>query len=153
MLDSGCPNYTVLFKLYIFGDKIKDDGFCDHVVSVVCRGLDQTNSEGAVWSPAPEVIKVLYERTLPSCPLRDLVARDHAERFDETWFDDSVGGRYADCPKEFFMDMTKEFVKLRGKSKVQDWYDRREQFFKQKGDVPEEKEEKKGNAAVRPPSG
>ncbi|KAF7195421.1 hypothetical protein HII31_03313 [Pseudocercospora fuligena] len=130
--ESKTPDYTLLFKVYIFGDKVKDDAFCDRVLSMVCRGLDLKDAKGDVRSPAPSKLKFLYDRTLPSCPLRALIAQAYADRCEETWFDDSDGKSYSDCPKDFFFDMTKAFIKLRGESEVAGWYDRREQFFKQK---------------------
>jgi hypothetical protein len=97
--------YMELFELYLLGDFLKDMVFCQkliqHVILVRCLGV----------VPLQPEVCFLWERTLPTCPLRRLVR--------ELWLakpvDDSIAllGKDPDSPypMEFVLDMFQELSK------------------------------------------
>lgn len=115
-------DYGRLARLYVFGEKIQDDAFCDQVTTVIAKGFDSFN-----YRPSPTTTNLIYSGTPAGSPIRQLLLETYSAQSLEDWFD-------GDClyNAEFMNDLAKQFVRDRGQVKTKFWHDQRSKWFKQK---------------------
>lgn len=116
-------DYVRLARLYAFGERVEDDGFCDQVMTEITNGMDASHSY-----PAGPAIEVIYAGTPPGSLARRFVVEVHAVKAQEDWF----GGNKDPYPVEFMEDLVKHFVGHRPHMGQLSWHGERARWFKQK---------------------
>jgi hypothetical protein len=118
-------DYVFLCNLYVFGEKIQDDLFCNAASSKLLLESDKPhNAAGDRTIPGASSIRVAYNGTPAGSPLRKLLAAQWAETALPEW----VKKPEDICP-EFFFDMIRYLLETRG-PRSRDWYGRRGHFSK-----------------------
>lgn len=115
-------DYLRLARLYVFGERVEDDGFCDAVLSEITKGIDVSRSY-----PAGHCIEVIYSGTPPGSPARGLLVEVHAAKGRKDWF----GGDKGPYPVAFLEDLVKHFIDYREPLGHLSWHNDRARWFKQ----------------------
>lgn len=61
-------HYRELCALYLLGDNLKDKIFCEKVIEALV-----VQKDGFVWPPLQPEVSYVWERTLPTSPLRSII--------------------------------------------------------------------------------
>ncbi|KAM3421106.1 hypothetical protein BST61_g1520 [Cercospora zeina] len=97
--------YLFIASLYLFAEKILDDGFANAVIDVFTKTLDLPDpDDGSHWEPNPAVIAAVYEVSMPSSPLRRLMVQTYVNADRKEWLSQKMRRRFEDFP-EFLMDL------------------------------------------------
>lgn len=115
-------DYARLARLYVLGEKIQDDAFCDQILTVITKSIDTSNR-----NPGPPSIQIIYSGTPSGSPIRQLLLESYSASASEKWFTEN--GPYN---TEFMNDLVKQLVRNRGTGKNQCLHDQRAKWFKQK---------------------
>ncbi|CAK1360057.1 uncharacterized protein RHO25_003390 [Cercospora beticola] len=120
--------YWLIAKLYLFAEKYLDDAFANAMIDTFTEALDSPNPDaGFYYAPSGLVIAAVYARTMPTSPLRRLMAQTYVNANKNEWLDEEQRKGFAKC-LEFLMDV------LAGDpddSLVQGrLYERREEFYR-----------------------
>ncbi|KAK4495655.1 hypothetical protein PRZ48_012923 [Zasmidium cellare] len=114
-----------LCKLYVFGEKILDNEFCNAVVSAITARVDEDHDEGTFY-PGTKAVRILYEGTGEGCPARKMMVQFYMEHGAEEWF----GMHGEKHSQEFLTDMCKEFLKMSDPMPAVRQWEKRAQWFK-----------------------
>ncbi|EME76910.1 uncharacterized protein MYCFIDRAFT_200909 [Pseudocercospora fijiensis CIRAD86] len=101
------PDHMFLVSLWLFGDKVQDDKFCD---AAICAVLDTMDDDRYVSLSIPDeaAINKAYDSTPFDSPLRRFFVAVLADHCQEEWFETN------DYNAEFVQDLAKELVRRRG---------------------------------------
>lgn len=110
-----------LARLYVFGEKIQDDAFCDQVLqAIVLRADGDDNS-----TPTYAAIGIFYGSTTENAPIRQFIVEYFATFAAKTWF-------ACHLPAEFLRDLAMELVQRRQMKKTATLFSRRHVWSKLK---------------------
>lgn len=124
-----------LAKVYVFGEKIQDDAFCDVVITAMAEMADQkfyreSNPNPWFHYADPVTISIIYNGTTADSPARRFLVDVYVSFACKGWFE--KGTKYLRTP-EFLQDLLVAHLKpessRRGVGLVRD---RRKEWFKQK---------------------
>lgn len=97
--------YWFIASLYLFAEKYLDDGFANAVIDTFTEALDSPNPDnGFYYAPSRLVIAAVYDRTMPSSPLRRLMAQTYVNANKSKLLDREQRQGFVKCP-EFLMDV------------------------------------------------
>ncbi|GIZ37823.1 hypothetical protein CKM354_000125600 [Cercospora kikuchii] len=99
--------HDFLAKLYIFGEKVKDDAFCDQVITTLAASIDRRDAKGGRTFPNCRVVKAIYEGTTPGSPIRQMMVDIYAENSGQHWFPHRA---YDYFHPEFSYDLVREIL-------------------------------------------
>lgn len=98
----GHWEWNRLANAYILGDKLQTTSFRNDIVTALVQKLDEGN-----FFPDESTVKLIYENTVETSPLRRLVVHMYAaEGSARTLEEDDL----AMIPKEFFFDLSKKML-------------------------------------------
>ncbi|KAF2208127.1 hypothetical protein CERZMDRAFT_101585 [Cercospora zeae-maydis SCOH1-5] len=96
-----------LAKLYMFGEKVQDDIFCDKVITALAATIDKRDGRGGRTFPNSKVVKFIYDGTIAGSPIRQMMAEIYAENSGHHWFPHRA---YEYFHPEFSYDVVREIL-------------------------------------------
>lgn len=64
--------YEYLSHMYVFGEKVVDDDFCNAVIDAIIAKIE-FDSGDAYYYPSTKAVNILYEATAEGCPARKMM--------------------------------------------------------------------------------
>ncbi|USW55516.1 Putative BTB/POZ domain-containing protein [Septoria linicola] len=125
------PNFDLLVRVYVFGEKVQDERFCDVVMSALCQARDTPDQQGARYIPGTSVITDLYDGTPAGSPARRWVVDQYRDAVDAEGFREDLQNYPAEFVQEVAMDL-KERHQLATRLSVRE---QREKWFRLKPDA------------------
>lgn len=116
--------YSFMVDLYLFGERLQDDEFCDDVLCAILLMLDKPE-----WCPGSNTIARAYAGTPVGSPLRKLLVDVWTEEADSSWFDEKT---HNTLPGAFTIDLLKALAIRRTGPSSQLFYPRRATWMKKK---------------------
>ncbi|KAF2167902.1 hypothetical protein M409DRAFT_22049 [Zasmidium cellare ATCC 36951] len=95
-----------LLRLYVFGEKIQDDDFCDAVLSMLATRCDEKDSDERRWYPINEAVHLLYAGTPSGSPARSFLVDMHLQHGNIRWLEVDVKYHHP----EFLLDLARQFM-------------------------------------------
>lgn len=92
--------FKLLFKAYVFGDKIQDLDFLDAVMD----SIDVTAKQTKRWFATQELVSFAYENTAGECPLRHILVFQYSFYGQQEWI--PRGEASSEYPLEFLLDLS-----------------------------------------------
>lgn len=107
--DKAANDHTMmrLIRLYIFGEKIQDDDFCDEVLRTVGTRCDTEDSKGHLWFPVDIGVRSLYDGTPSNSPARRFVVDLHLRRGHKGFLQADIDKHHP----EFLLDLALRFLR------------------------------------------
>lgn len=119
-----------LAKLYVFGEKIQDDCFCDAVVTALTKHIDRKTSSGR-FGPSNEAVKVMMEGTARNSPGRRLMLELLAKCVSGQWIQVNRGS--FEAIPGLLADLVVEIMGIRdAHTNMPDVFPQRKKWFKKK---------------------
>lgn len=105
----GVHEYRHLTGLYVFGEKIQDDDFCDAVMQAMAKECDRHDEDGDCtgWVPSNREIRTLYDGTLAGSPARRFVVDVHVACGDVDWLKED---EFEVLPREFLLELARALL-------------------------------------------
>ncbi|KAI5360922.1 putative SKP1/BTB/POZ domain superfamily protein [Septoria linicola] len=125
------PNFDLLVRVYVFGEKVQDERFCDVVMSALCQARDTPDQQGARYIPGTSVITDLYDGSPAGSPARRWVVDQYRDAVDAEGFREDLQNYPAEFVQEVAMDL-KERHQLATRLSVRE---QREKWFRLKPDA------------------
>ncbi|KAK4619511.1 hypothetical protein CLAFUW4_11456 [Fulvia fulva] len=111
-MDDG--EYQLLAQLYVFGDKVQADAFCDSVLDAMAQKTDDVATDGTRTFPSHSAIMALYNGTPMGSPGRRFVVDMYAEYGAQSWIPSESEFNHA----EFLTDLVRALLDKRQTSSV-----------------------------------
>ncbi|KAM3421417.1 hypothetical protein BST61_g1811 [Cercospora zeina] len=99
--------HVFLAKLYMFGEKVQDDLFCDQVITALAATIDKRDGRGGRTFPNSKVVKAVYDGTTAGSPIRQMMTEIYAENSGHHWFPHQA---YEYFHPEFTYDVVREVL-------------------------------------------
>ncbi|KXS94937.1 hypothetical protein AC578_6133 [Pseudocercospora eumusae] len=119
------PDHEFLISLWLFGDKVQDDKFCD---AVLCKCLDaiEDGRLGTHVFPSVDAVRLAYEGTTAASPLRQCLATIFADNCETEWLSRAY-------PEDFKHDLLEALIERRGSKDYKSYsQEERSAWMKQK---------------------
>lgn len=101
-LDDRIDQDDHLSKMYVFGEKVQDNAFCDAIMHNIARDCDEDCDDGR-WVLGDAAIRTLYDGTLGGSPVRRFLVDLHVARGSLDWVNADTSTYHG----EFLHDLTK----------------------------------------------
>ena len=101
--DATDPLFTELASLYVFGEKVQDDNFCDTIVTQILHATNRLNK-----FPCSAANHIIYEGTPETSPARRLLVHLTVEHGTPDWID-----RDEQDHADFLIDLARELLARR----------------------------------------
>lgn len=103
-IDDG--EYQFLAMLYVFGEKVQADAFCDDILDAMASKTDDFADDGTRTFPSHAAIMTLYNGTPPQSPARRFAVEMYATFGTEHWIPEEADCNHA----EFMTDLVRVFL-------------------------------------------
>ncbi|KAK4495740.1 hypothetical protein PRZ48_013008 [Zasmidium cellare] len=104
-----------LIRLYVFGEKIQDDEFCNSTLRTLVTRCSEKDSTGSTWYPTGNSVRTLYDGTPTNSPARCFLVDMHLEHGEEEWLGEDAEHHHP----EFLFDLARQLMR----TKQQDSYE------------------------------
>ncbi|KXS96634.1 hypothetical protein AC579_5771 [Pseudocercospora musae] len=119
------PGPSFLISLWLFGDNIQDEEFCDATTCKLVDAIADKQYE-TVTLPNSDTVLMVYLGTTTGSPLRRCLVEVFADHFESEW---TLKGYL----QEFKVDLLKKFVERRGLKKFKCYSEKdRSEWMKRK---------------------
>ncbi|KAF2167853.1 hypothetical protein M409DRAFT_22000 [Zasmidium cellare ATCC 36951] len=117
--------FELLVQMYVFGEKVLDDDFCNAVLSAMLLKMENDDAK-CIWYPHRNAIRILYEGTSQDCPARKMMVKLYADSGYVAWFmEDDVSDS-----EEFLRDLCMELLNRRMIAQSMKQWEKRQQWSK-----------------------
>ncbi|KAI5360904.1 Putative BTB/POZ domain, DnaJ domain, SKP1/BTB/POZ domain superfamily protein [Septoria linicola] len=99
--------HEFLAKLYIFGEKVQDESFCDQVITALAATIDKRDEKNGRTFPNCKIVTAIYEGTAPGSQARQMMVDLYAENSSKHWFPERG---YNHFHPEFAYDLVREIL-------------------------------------------
>lgn len=97
--------HPYLARLYVLGEKLQDDGFCDSVMTAMIKYFAQRHTKQNVrYYFNISVVRIIYDGTMEDSPARKFLVEAYKARGRKEWLRDRA--KCLECP-EFLLDLAK----------------------------------------------
>lgn len=109
--EAASAEYLELAKAYVLGDVLQDFVFNDAVIDAMIDKSRTAEEDGARWVPADSTIVYIYNNTMKSSKVRELLLDFYVYSGHEKWI--HHGATPEHLPWEFLRDLAIELLKRR----------------------------------------
>ncbi|GIZ37636.1 hypothetical protein CKM354_000107800 [Cercospora kikuchii] len=111
--DDAGLEYTCQAKLYVLGEKLLDDKFCDCALRAMVELSRLERANGVHYLPGILAVQTIYEGTTDASPIRRFLVDLYLTRVSKKWLSDAS----TNCPEAFLIDLLQENWPLVNKQK------------------------------------
>ncbi|KAM3421107.1 hypothetical protein BST61_g1521 [Cercospora zeina] len=119
----------LLSRLYVLGEKLIDDEFCDCTLRALVELSKVTDEHGERYHPGGGHVRTVYDGTMQSSPIRKYLVDLYCQEISKDWFSEDQVQHY---PKQFFVDIAREGLPLLNARKENDPRNNIERYLKRK---------------------
>lgn len=113
-------------KLYVLGEKLLDDKFCDCTLRAMGELCKTRTAGGARYYPNASTVSIIYKGTASASPMRKFLVHLYCRHVKSDWLTDDRAECY---PQQFFVDIAKEGLPLLNR-RGEDPEDKVDPYFK-----------------------
>lgn len=114
-----------LMHLYILGENIQDDEFCNEVISTLAHRCGEEDDQGTSWFSVDEAVRLLYDGTHAHSPARRFVVDMHVQNGSESRLECGIDKHHS----EFLLDLSRAFMSAKEK-RFRCPFEQRHKWFK-----------------------
>ncbi|KAF2209496.1 hypothetical protein CERZMDRAFT_86826 [Cercospora zeae-maydis SCOH1-5] len=117
----------LLSRLYVLGEKLIDDEFCDCTLRSMVELRNVISEDGQRYLPSGDDVRNLYDGTTQSSPIRKYLVDLYCHNIGKDWFSNDKARHY---PKDFFVDIARKGLPLLNGRKRTDPGEHLERYLK-----------------------
>ena len=116
--------HETLARLYVFGEKIQLDSFCNAVIVAFLSYIDRPSSNGSHYYPTRDIVTMIYEGTPAGSPARQLMVYCYVHHGTKKWLKEAGNN------PDFLQDLAVGFLDGRKGAPWKSLLAQQEDFFK-----------------------